>query len=592
MVLVTDILTLNESKVFYNPDDEFFKKFLKDYYVVTRDGQYLFASTQPGRRPDRAFYMVPKGYRLGKGQKSFDLKIGKMLYQVIRDYLKNCNVIVQDGIQGERGYRTGLRIVTSIENPHSAYIAWMGKMMIFPPNDRVKPSCFNYIVQERLPKKYIRRIKEFWPNFDPDEPLTLYDFTDMDKDVRRVMSLRVDYFGGAFKKPNLTMVWNRAESEGMISYHAGCTRKRVIKGLSGTGKTTLTVGPELEQDDALVGKPFYEKGKIMKVKLIGLEAASFAKSEGLSPESPEWPGLMSSRKGKLVLALNIDCEGVKFVYKKIKGHLVKVPERIPGKKVGSLQCRSYKKSGTTNGRFIFLFSVLNKNWGKREKYLRVESLSFRRFDIMEPIFRVTDPKMAVALDSACESVITSAVSGRKPGERVRSYAATDFMVREQSEQALLKWKIYRDLGLSLNGKLIFFINNSGYVGECDLNGNMTGRGEKIKVEDSKKLIYLLENNKIKKWIRHPVYGYLIPDPLELEEKGLKDFRKRFNPLNFYTPKEFLKFCKRDINERTKFLRSLFKKQRGENKLKPVIEVWKKCKIPSIKEIKEFYGRYY
>ena len=154
----------------------------------------------------------------------------------------------------------------------------MGKLMIFPLK-KIDPRCFNYIVPEKLPEDYVNRIKNFWPGFNPEDPLTLYDFTEMEKDERRVVSLGVDYFGGAYKKPNLTMVWNRAESQGMISYHAGCTRNRVLKGLSGTGKTTLTLGPELEQDDALLGKPVYRGEKIEKVELIGLEAASFAKSQ-------------------------------------------------------------------------------------------------------------------------------------------------------------------------------------------------------------------------------------------------------------------------------------------------------------------------
>ena len=52
-----------------NPDDVFFINFLKPYYVFTKDGQYLFGSTQPGRRPDRAFYMVPDNYKLGKNNR-------------------------------------------------------------------------------------------------------------------------------------------------------------------------------------------------------------------------------------------------------------------------------------------------------------------------------------------------------------------------------------------------------------------------------------------------------------------------------------------------------------------------------------------
>jgi hypothetical protein len=624
-----------QKNVIHNPDDDFYIEFLKPYYVFTKDGQYLFGSTQPGRRPDRAFYMIPEGYKLGKKQKKFDTNIGKKIYEIAMDYLRNeqPKVIVQEGIQGESGYEVGLRVIISVENPHSAYIAWMGKMMVFPPKDGLDIDCWNYVIQEKLPDKYIKQIQEIWPEFDPDVPLTLYDFTEMDQNVRRVLSLGVDYFGGAYKKPNLTMVWNKAESDGLISYHAGCTKDRVLKGLSGTGKTTLTVGLDLEQDDACLGKPIYDTNdKISKVQLIGLEAASFAKSEGLTRNSPEYPGLMKSRqvdksgKRHIVLAMNIDCEGVKYVVKKIKGYRVKIPEKIAGEEIGSLQCTKYEKSGTTNGRFIFLFSELNPTWGKIgcQKFLKTESLSFKKYDILEPIFRVTDPMMAVALDSACESIITSAVSAQKPGTRVRSYAATDFMAREQSQQALLKWKMYRDMDLDFNGKLVFFINNAGRTGEYDTNGDQIkkldkngkpvpkrdpetgeiernevgeivyeGVGEGIHVSDSKKLVDLLEHRKIEKWIKHLVFGYLIPDPKELEKKhGMKDFGKRFNPLNYYTPKQYLSFIKRDIQERTDFLRDLFKGQKGEEKLQDIINIWEKFNIPTEEEIVEFYRTYY
>jgi len=628
-------IKVKQKNVVRNPDDDFFIKSLKPYYLITKDGQYLFGSIQPGRRPDRAFYMIPEGYKLGKGQKKFDTEVGKKIYEIVKDYLtkENPKVIVQDGIQGESGYEVGLRITLTIENLHTAYIAWMGKMMVFPPKENMNIDCWNYIIQEKLPDTYIKRIKEVWPEYDPDEPLTLYDFTDMDKNIRKVVSLGVDYFGGAYKKPNLTMVWNKAESDGLVSYHAGCTTDRVLKGLSGTGKTTLTVGPNLEQDDACLGKPLYDKnGQISRVQLIGLEAASFAKSEGIREDSPEYPGLMKSRevdengKRHIVLAMNIDCEGVDYKIKNIDGYDVKVPYNLPGEKIGSLQTTKYEKSGTTNGRFIFYFSELNPDWGKTDckKLLKTESLSFKKYDILEPGFRVISPKMAVALDSACESIITSAVSGKKPGTRVRSYAATDFMAREQSQQAMLKWKMYKDMDLGFDGNLVFFINNAGRVGEFDIKGDQIkkvdekgkpipkkdsktgeivrnevgkpvyeGLGEGIHVSDSKKLVDLIEHRKIEKWIKHPVFGYLLPDPKELEEKhGMKNFRKRFNPLNYYSIDQYIKFIKRDIKERTEFLESLFEDQDDEEKLKDVINIWKNCKIPSKDEIKEFYDTHY
>ena len=134
---------VSEGNIKTNPDDKFFINFLKPYYIFTKDGQYLFGSTQYGRRPDRAFYMVPDGYKLGKKQKKFDTKIGKKIYEVAMKYLKEENppLIVQDGIQGEHGYEVGLRFTVSLKNAHNAYIAWMGKMMVFPPKKNMKIDC-------------------------------------------------------------------------------------------------------------------------------------------------------------------------------------------------------------------------------------------------------------------------------------------------------------------------------------------------------------------------------------------------------------------------------------------------------------------
>ena len=633
-VQIEDDLFFDDKNVIRNPDDKWFAEYLKPYYVRTSDGQYLFGNSQAGRRPDRAFYVIPKGYKLGKGQRSFNREIGLKLYDVVLRYLKTAKVIVQDGIQGEGEYKTGLRIVLSVENLHTAYITWFGRLMIYPPEDQMDIHCWNYIVQERLPDELIAEIQSFWPDFDPDEPLTLYDLTRMEDDHRRVMSLRVDYFGGAYKKPNLTMVWNRGEADGCISYHAGCTSSRVLKGLSGTGKTTLTVGLQLEQDDALLGLLKHDPtSHINEVHLIGLEAASYAKSEGLVPESPEWPGLMKSQTVKpdgsrsVVLAQNIDCEGLEYRFEEIAGYTVKVPRPLPGQKIGHLQPTRYEQSGTTNGRFVFRFYDLNPDWtpGSPKKLL-TEMLSFRRFDIFPLVVRIIDPAMAVALDSACESVITSAVGGKIPGTRVRSYAATDFMAREQSQQAILKRQMYTDMDLGLDGNLVFAIVNSGYVGEYDLAGNQRryldekeqpvpkideatgkpdlnaqgkpvyrGLGEKIKVSDTKLLVRLTETRAIESWLPHPVFGdaYLIPDPTELEEKhGLPNYRARFNPLRFYTVDEYIAFCERDIKERTAYLKDLFSGQEGVEKLRDIIDVWSKIAIPPARKIQQFYDSHF
>jgi hypothetical protein len=633
-VLIEPGLEFDVDNVIHNPDDAWYAEYLKPYYVITADGQYLFGSTQAGRSPSRAFNIEPAGYRLGKKQASFKpgAEVGKRYIEVVKRYLTRCKVIVLDGIQGEAGYETGLRVVVSVENPHSAYIAWMGKQMVFPPKPGMPIACWNYIIAEPLPADVVAEIKSFFPEFEEDLPISLYDWTQVDDDVRQVISVRFDYFGAAFKKPNLTMVWNRGEAAGYVSYHAGATSDRVLKGLSGTGKTTLSVGPELQQDDACLGRPYYDAdGRIEKVQIIGLEAASFAKSEGLNADSPEWAGLMKSAqvdasgRRPVVLAMNVDCDGIEYKMEEIAGYRVKVPRQMAEDTCGCLQCTRYEKSGTTNGRFIFLFSELNPDWGGDEKkWLRTEALSFKRFDVLDPIFRVVDPDMAVALDSACESIITSALADQPAGSRVRSYAATDFMAREQSQQALLKLKMYRDLGLDTDGKLVFFITNSGYVGEFDIAGRQLlrrdekgnpipridkstgqsetdgkgqvqyqGRGEKIGVHDSKKLVDLVERRKIQRWLIHPIFGYWIPDPKELEEvHGMQDFGRRFNLLRFYSPDEILAFARRDIEERTAYLQNLFSGQAGEDELRTVIGAWQRLTLPGADVIRRFYEEHF
>ena len=111
-----------------DPDHDWFKEYLKDYYVITKDYQYLFGSTQPGRRPDRAYYMVPEGYRLGKGQRAFDRERGKKLYEVVLRYLREEKIplLIQNAIQGEHGYEVGLRVAISLTNRHSAYWTTVG----------------------------------------------------------------------------------------------------------------------------------------------------------------------------------------------------------------------------------------------------------------------------------------------------------------------------------------------------------------------------------------------------------------------------------------------------------------------------------
>ncbi|MEE9490645.1 MAG: hypothetical protein V3V91_09440, partial [Thermoplasmata archaeon] len=131
--------------------------------------------------------------------------------------------------------------------------------------------------------------------------------------------------------------------------------------------------------------------------------------------------------------------------------------------------------------------------------------------------------------------------------------------------------------------------------ERDMAGEVkyVGQGEKVTVQDSKTLVGLAEHRKIESWIENPIYGYLLPDPRELEERhGMKDFGRRFNPLKFYAPADIVRFAERDIKERTEFLGNLFKGQNGEDELRDVMRVWEKVEIPSEDALREFYEKHY
>jgi hypothetical protein len=92
---------------------------------------------------------------------------------------------------------------------------------------------------------------------------------------------------------------------------------------------------------------------------------------------------------------------------------------------------------------------------------------------------------------------------------------------------------------------------------------------------------------------NPLFGYLIPEPEELEkEHGMTDFRKRFNLLRYYSIEEIMKIAERDVRERTEYLKNLFGGESGEEQLSAVTNVWSSRKLPDKSDVKKFYEEYY
>ena len=73
---------------------------------------------------------------------------------------------------------------------------------------------------------------------------------------------------------------------------------------------------------------------------------------------------------------------------------------------------------------------------------------------------------------------------------------------------------------------------------------------------------------------------------------MKNFGERFNPLNYYSPHDYLEFVKVDIKERKEFLLKIFTSQTNYKNLEDVIGIWNEVMLPSTTEIKKFYDNYY
>lgn len=585
-----------------NPDRKWYLEYLKKYYLITEDGQYLFGSRHKGRDPKIVFYVVPENFRTGKNQKRFPEQRAYPIFDLATEYLSKQEVLYQDTVIGYGERALFLRHKISLANPHSAHLGLFAKEMYFEPEAILENSATSITIPETMPDEYVQKIKALYPEYDSEKGLVLIDLVG---GHYRILSLNLDYFGSAGKKPDLTLWWHIWENKGDLSDHSGSKRGMSMKGQSGTGKTTLTIGKDIRQDDAATR--ILERGRNGRVTAmysIGAEAASFAKTEGLNPSSPEFAPIMSSRNGNFIPCLNVACKGVFYEVKEINGHKTCVPSKIKGKKIGNLIFNDYQSAQTNNGRAIISFRSLNPSWSEDRVRITSDGMSIRHFGFTMPIFRVRDPRRAAAFVSACETINTGAVKGVKPGSPKISPFATDFMVGEQGDQTLLYFSAYRDIGLNgHDGGIIFFVNNSGsigaqnpYTGEMakDDKGNMLG--EKISVHDSKTLVDLVESWNLPEdmWEREPVLGLWIPSPTALEKRGLKNFRKKFNPLRFYTGEQIIIMAERLVEERTNFLNELFSGQKEEERLRQsnIINVWKKFEIPSAAVIEDWYLRHF
>jgi phosphoenolpyruvate carboxykinase (ATP) len=375
-------------------------------------------------------------------------------------------------------------------------------------------NCRLYITKEYA------RIPYMWYNmlFDPDptksEPdlITIYVpewperviFVHPDAGITFILG--TDYFGEV-KKSFLRMALYMWKKSGGIGFHAGSkvlrvhTAKGILEdigfimfGLSGTGKTTLTIhdhglkGEEkviIRQDDMVM---MAENGYC-----FGTENGFYIKTEGLEP----------SQKVLYDAAISPNA----------------VLENVQVNDDGSVDFTNTEL--TSNGRAVIKRCEV-ANTDKRVDLDKANKIVFitRRDDIIPAVAKL-NAEQAAAYFMLGESIETSAGDPTHAGESKREVGTNPFLIGKESQEGNRLLRILRQ-----NPDIECYLLNTGSVGK----GGKTA-GEKISINISTILMKNIAKGTIK-WTADPDWHYQVP--VEMPEIDIA----KYNPLNYFDESEY------------------------------------------------------
>lgn len=450
--------------------------------------------TRVRNRSARNTYVVGDGISLGvKQQPIADQEACRLIAQV-NDFLKDRDIIQVDRTMGQHpGCNFACRLYVTKD---FARLAFMWSNLLFPPTG-AEPDLVSVYVPEWPERKIIVK---------PREGITYI--------------LGTDYLGEA-KKSFLRMAMYRIKEGRGLGFHAGSKIIRVkqgettsdvgflLFGLSGTGKTTLTLhnhglsgdeGVVIRQDDVVF---INENGFC-----YGTENGFYLKTEGLEP----------SQEVLYTAALQP----------------TSIFENVMVKEDGQFDFDDH--SLTSNGRCVVLRSEL-KDADDHIDLVRAHKLIFitRRNDVVPIVAKLT-PEQAAAFFMLGESIETSAGDPSKAGQSKREVGTNPFLIGPEAEEGNRLLKI-----LAANPEMEGYLLNTGHVGAS------SGKtGEKITVKLSAQIMKHLATGDIA-WRKDPDWGYLVPDQIpgvDLE---------RFDPASHYTPAQYSELTEKLRQERRVWL---------------------------------------
>ena len=338
----------------------------------------------------------------------------------------------------------------------------------------------------------------------------------VDPEGATTLVLGSDY-AGECKKAGLRMAMYRMKRMGGLGLHAGSktirTRGRgggllekgcLIFGLSGTGKTTLTIhdhglkdgeGVTVMQDDVVLID--------MAGRCYGTENGFYIKTEGLD-----------ERQSILYRAATSPNTVLENVFVNEKGEV-----------------DFNNLSLTSNGRAVVRHEDLPLA-GKAIDLPKIDIVFFitRRDDIVPALCRLST-EQAVAFFMLGESVETSAGDPSRAGQSVHVVGDNPFIIGPLSEEGNRFLKI-----LKANPDMECYILNTGMVGGRD----------KITVEDTTRIMREVARGGLT-WRRDPDWGYLIPEGIE----GVD--RRKFDPASYYPAGVYRKRVAQLRSERRRWL---------------------------------------
>jgi len=462
---------------------------------TTEYGSPVYA-TRIKNRSAKKTYIVADGLSVGVMQQSIEASRAIEKIREVQEALSKMDLIQVDRRMG-MNHEVPIHCRLFVPKEY-ARIAYMWHNMLFPSNSSQEPTFISVYV--------------------PDWPET-FIFCDVNQGYTYILG--TDYPGEA-KKSMLRQAMYWIKRKGGLGLHAGSKILRVIGqdgeladvgfllfGLSGTGKTTLTLHdhglhePEkaiIKQDDVVLltrdGRAF------------GTEDGFYIKTEGLEPSQTVLWGAAT--------------------------HPTAAYENIKVADDGKVDFLD--TSLTSNGRGVVLRSYI-KGSGDGIDLEKANKIVFitRRNDVVPVCARLTS-EQAAAYFMLGESIETSAGDPTKAGQAKREVGTNPFIVGPEAEEGNRVLQILRE-----NPDMHAYILNTGSIG-----AKAGSAGDKITIKISTEIMKQIAKEGIR-WQKDPDWGYEVP----VEVPGID--LARYDPRKHYSPAEYAELIDKLRAERRAWL---------------------------------------